>query len=163
MTRAVLAQLRAAQNGDPWYGSPRTRFLEGLSAAQAAARPIAGGPSIWALVLHMTSWTREATRRLEGGEPAEPAEGDWPPVGEESEAEWDAARAGLAAAHARLLAVAAALSPEALAASVGQSRDPALGTGVTRGEMLVGLAQHDAYHTGQIALLRRLVVTARAT
>lgn len=26
----------------------------------------------------------------------------------------------------------------------------------TRGEMILGVAQHDAYHTGQIQLLKRL-------
>jgi len=35
-------------------------------------------------------------------------------------------------------------------------RDAALGSGVTYREMLHGLAQHDAYHSGQIALLKRI-------
>ena len=36
---------------------------------------------------------------------------------------------------------------------VGSVRDPAAGTGVTYGTMIVGLATHHAYHAGQIALL----------
>ena len=49
------------------------------------------------------------------------------------------------------------LRPADLERLIGDTREPALGTGVTVGAMLVGLAQHDAYHTGQLALLRQLI------
>jgi hypothetical protein len=103
----------------------------------------------------MTSWTREVTRRLAGVRPATPVEGDWPDLGEVSEAAWQRARSDLDAAHAALLAAVRDLPDSRWEAPVGTSREPALGTGVTVGAMLVGLAQHDAYHVGQIALLRR--------
>ena len=38
---------------------------------------------------------------------------------------------------------------------VGQQRDPALGTGSTYYVMLHGAVQHNLYHAGQIALLRK--------
>jgi hypothetical protein len=38
---------------------------------------------------------------------------------------------------------------------VGMTRDAPLGTGFSYYVMLHGLAQHDAYHTGQIMLLKR--------
>ena len=34
-------------------------------------------------------------------------------------------------------------------------RNPALGTGVTHRAMVHGVIQHNAYHSGQISLLRR--------
>lgn len=37
----------------------------------------------------------------------------------------------------------------------GAARDLPLGTGVSFHVMLRGLAQHDAYHTGQISLLKK--------
>ena len=154
---AVLEQLRRTHAGDPWYGSSRARFLEGMSALDAARRPAGTAHSVWELVLHMTSWTDEVRRRLAGTEPGAPEAGDWPEVGEVSDVAWARAVERLAAAHAALLADAERLSPHDLARPVGDVRDPALGTGVTRAGMLVGLAQHDAYHTGQLALIRRLV------
>ena len=63
---SVLKQLNETHAGDPWYGSSRTRVLAGITAHDAAAHPIANGHSIWELVLHMTAWTRETTRRLGG-------------------------------------------------------------------------------------------------
>ena len=39
--------------------------------------------------------------------------------------------------------------------AVGEARDRPLGAGVTYAVMLHGIAQHHAYHAGQIALLRK--------
>ena len=163
MLDALLDQLQRTHDGDPWYGSPRMHFLRGLPASDAARRPPGCAHSIWELVLHMTAWTSEVRRRLAGSAPAAPSEGDWPPVPEPAtDAAWSATLADLERAHKALLADARRLRAEELARVVGEDREPALGTGVTVGAMLVGLAQHDAYHTGQLAVQRRLVEHSRA-
>jgi uncharacterized damage-inducible protein DinB len=62
---------------------------------------------------------------------------------------WQADRALLAEEH-RLLT-------EAIAAFSGTlDQIPAAGKRWTFGQMLIGVAMHDAYHTGQIQLLKRL-------
>ena len=160
MLDALLDQIRRTHAGDPWYGSPRTRFLQDLTADEAAAHPVPGGFSVWELVLHMTGWTNEVRRRLAGNAPGEPQEGDWPAVGDPTEARWKRALSRLDEAHAALVADLARLDDSDLARPVGEQRDPALGTGVTVGGMLVGIAQHDAYHTGQLALLRKALAAA---
>jgi hypothetical protein len=160
MAQALVRQIDATQDGDPWYGSSRAWLLEGVTADQAAAHPIPDARSIWELVLHMTAWTREVTRRLQGQPPAEPLEGDWPVVHEVTPTAWADAQATLAGAHAELLAAIAAMPPERWHAVVGESREPALGTGLDVAGMLVGLAQHDAYHTGQVAIVRRALRVA---
>ncbi|MES2305743.1 MAG: DinB family protein [Gemmatimonadota bacterium] len=155
VTAALLTQLERTQQGEPWYGSSREQALKGISFSDAAKHPINGAPSIWELVLHMTSWTREVAQRLEGAAPGAPADGDWPKVGTVSARAWTQAKADLAAAHAELVAAAAELSSARLARIVGTVPSPPLGTGTTVAGMLVGLAQHDAYHVGQLFLLRR--------
>lgn len=150
----LLDELRRAWDGDPWHGDPVRRVLEGITAQQAAARPLAQSHGVWELVLHMTSWTREVTRRLRDRTAHEPEDGDWPAPGT-GEAEWNAALDGLARAHAELVAAVAAFPPAALDEVVGEARDAALGAGVTYAVMLHGIAQHHAYHAGQIALLRK--------
>lgn len=151
----LLHQLRATHAGDPWYGSARTRFLNDLSAEAAASHPIEHGHSIWELVLHMTSWTREVIRRLDGHAPGEPQDGDWPAVGRVTAARWQAALAALGEAHGELIRRLEHLPEDAWNTPVGDQRDPALGTGVTIAGMIVGLAQHDAYHIGQLAVIRQ--------
>jgi uncharacterized Fe-S cluster protein YjdI/uncharacterized damage-inducible protein DinB len=148
-------QVRLAQVGPTWHGAALGENLEGIDAAQAASRPVPEAHSIWEIVLHMTGWTREVARRLQGGHPAPPAEGDWPAVGRVSEEAWSRARAALSEAHSTL-ADAVERFPEARwSERVGGERDPPLGTGVSYAAMLAGLVQHDAYHGGQIGLLRK--------
>lgn len=152
---ALIGQLVATHDGDPWYGSSRMSLLKNVRYTQAAAQPVPGGHSVWALVLHMTAWTNEVRRRLAGHAPAQPSEGDWPAVVEVSAAAWESARQALTAAHAQLVAELEALPDARWQDRVGDLRDPALGTGIDIEGMIVGLAQHDAYHTGQIATLLR--------
>jgi uncharacterized damage-inducible protein DinB len=152
----IVDELRRAQHGDPWHGSPVRDVLAGVSAEVAARRPIPDAHTIWEIVLHMTAWRREATRRVRTGVADVPAEGDWPPVGGGAgEAEWGAAREALADAHDALVRAVADLPESRLDETLGDRRDRAAGTGVSYYVLLHGVAQHDAYHAGQIALLRK--------
>jgi hypothetical protein len=152
----LIDDLQRAYDGDPWHGPSLTRVLDGVDARLAAARPIARAHSIWELVLHLTSWTREVARRLRGAAPAPPREGDWPSVPTPpTDDEWNRALSGLAAANRDLVAAVGESTTDRLAMRVGDERDPALGSGQTYGAMVRGLAQHHAYHGGQIILLRR--------
>jgi uncharacterized damage-inducible protein DinB len=151
----IAGQIRMAHDGSAWHGPGLSEILTDVDAADAAARPVAGAHTIWELVLHMTAWTREVARRLEGGEPSLPAEGDWPLVGPVSDRSWDTARAALAEAHDALARSVDGFPAARLAAGVGAQRDAPLGTGVSFAEMLHGLAQHDAYHGGQVSLLKK--------
>ena len=151
----IADELGRDQQGEPWHGPSARQVLGGVSAAAAAARPIAGGHSIWELVLHIIAWRGEVARRAEGGEPAEPAEGDWPAVAETTEAAWARTIARLEDSYRALVAALRKLPEGRLHEPVGRPRDLALGTGVAYYVMLHGVAQHDAYHLGQISLLKR--------
>ena len=155
ITDALIQQLSATHSGEPWYGTSREKLLDGVSAKQASFKPVTGGHSIWEQVLHMISWTREVTRRIRGQAPATPAEGDWPTPRDDSDAAWSETRQQLSAAHQEMLATIRTQPADRWDQPVGSTQDPALGTGVTVLGMVIGLAQHDAYHIGQIATLRR--------
>jgi uncharacterized damage-inducible protein DinB len=148
-------QVRLAQTGPAWHGAALAENLEGINAEQAASRPVPDAHSVWEIVLHMTGWVREVARRLEGGAPQSPAEGDWPPVGRVSEEAWARARETLSQAHTALAASVKRFPESRWSERVGGERDAPLGTGVSYAAMLSGLLQHDAYHGGQIGLLRK--------
>ena len=157
--RRLAAELEHAVRGTPWHGSSLVTLLEGSTPDEAFAHPIPGAHSIWEIVLHLTAWTHEATHRLQGGEPFEPAQGDWPATPHApSAAQWTAAQTRLITAHEVLLATITRLDPAELDAPPIQGRNAALGTGVKHRVLVHGLAQHHAYHGGQIALLRRAQV-----
>jgi uncharacterized damage-inducible protein DinB len=146
--------LRKGFENDPWHGPATSDLLAGVSAEQAAAWPVEGAHTIWELVLHMAAWQGEVLRRFDGGVPGLPVEGDWPTPPETSESAWREALEGLEESLHRLCDRLERASDEDLADRVGQASRP-LGTGVTKREMVLGLLQHNAYHGGQIALLRK--------
>ncbi len=153
----IATELRNAHAGDPWHGPSRAAVLADVTADEAHRSPGPEAHSIWELVLHMRAWTTEVARRLREGNPRMPADGDYPaPPTLPSESAWRAAVASLDDAHADLLASAADVGNDGLDEPVGNTRDAPLGSGVTRRAMLHGLAQHDAYHSGQVAILKKI-------
>jgi uncharacterized damage-inducible protein DinB len=151
----IVDELAREHDGDPWHGSPVLHILEGIGATQAAARPIEDAHSIWELVLHITAWKNEVRRRLSGAPAAMPEEGDWPRIGEPSEARWRDARVRLQKAHAELTAAVRRIPEERLYEPTNDPRDRSLGAGVSYYVLLHGIVQHDVYHTGQIAILKK--------
>ena len=154
----LIDQLRRIYEGEAWHGPSLRDALSGLSATQAAARPLPHSHSIGELTHHVTAWIGEVTRRLQGGPPAMPVDGDFPPPGTSlTETEWSALLARLAERQASLLAAAAAFGSDRLGEKIGATVSAPLGTGVSYRGMLYGLVQHTAYHAGQIMLLRRAI------
>ena len=155
-TERIVDELTRAIDGDPWHGSAAASILRGVTARTAAARPHEDVHSIWEVVRHMTAWTNEVARRLDGHPPGEPQEGDWPAPSGTSDDDWRHDVVALIDAHRRLVGTIATLSDESFHAPPAEHRNRPAGSGVTHYVMLHGLSQHHAYHAGQIALLKKL-------
>lgn len=153
----LVDQCKRAHDGDPWHGSPLKAHLDGVTAEQAARRPPGGAHSIWELVLHVTGWRNEVARRATGQPAGEPAEGDWPDAGDPTAARWQAALAALDASHQHLVSVIAGLPDATMLQPTNDPRNRELGTGVSYYELLHGIVQHDAYHSGQIAIVKKVL------
>lgn len=144
----ILDQMRRAYEGEAWHGPSLREALDGVTAAEAAARPVPGAHSIREIVAHLAAWEDTLRRRL-GGEPMrEPEEGDWPEGEAMSEAEWRALLRRLDERGRRLRDAVARLD------DAGLDEPPYPGTS-TRYVTLHGAIQHTLYHAGQIVLLRK--------
>ena len=149
----IVDQLEREHAGEPWHGSPLQQILQGIDHTQASAKPVANAHSIWELVLHITAWKNETRHRLTGARAGEPPEGDWPAVGETTVTAWREAVERLALAH-RLLVSAVRDLPEPKLFE--PTNDPRSGQiAPTYYELLHGIVQHDVYHAGQIAILKK--------
>ena len=79
-TSRIADQLRRAFDGEAWHGPAVLEILHGVTAADAAARPLPRGHNIWEIALHIAVWDDVARRRM-AGEIVQPTpEEDWPPV-----------------------------------------------------------------------------------
>src|SRR5262245_55573189 len=98
----LVDELTRAMTGDPWHGSPADAILHGGTAGRPRRSP-PHAHSIWEILRHMTAWTSEVHRRIDGHPPAQPLEGDWPAPSGDDEAAWNRDVAALTDAHDRLL------------------------------------------------------------
>jgi hypothetical protein len=144
-------QLRRAVEGEAWHGPAVLELLDGVTFDQARARPIPGGHTIWELVLHLGGAYRLVLRRLRGDATQLSPEEDWPPVPEATAENWRAAIHGLRALNEQVrravIGFDAGRLDQPLVAAVPYSAYT----------QLIGLTQHDLYHAGQIALLKRAI------
>ena len=145
-------QYRRAFEGQAWHGPSVLSLLEGITAAQASAHPIAGAHSIWELTLHIAAWKNACKRRLEG-DPAQLSDDeDWPGIIDTSESAWQKTKKHLRDTHEALLKTIAAVDNARLDQPIMQHASISFSsTYVT----LHGGVQHDLYHAGQIAILKK--------
>ena len=151
----LVDELQKAYNGDAWHGNNTVTLLLNADPSKVFTHPIPGAHSIAELVLHLTAWTEEVVERLNGAKAKEPIRGDWPTPVEQSISEWELIINDFKKANEKLVTIVSDFSPEAWAAEVIDERNPALGTGVDYSQLLNGLIQHHAYHSGQMALLSK--------
>ena len=148
-TRRIKSQLRRAFEGEAWHGPSVLELLKGVTAEQAAAHPIAGAHSIWELALHIATWERFVQRRIVEATALEPTdEENFPAVHDTSEQAWRAAIEEITSNHQALLETVTALDEARLSEIVA-------GKPYSVYFMLHGVIQHDLYHAGQIALLKK--------
>jgi uncharacterized damage-inducible protein DinB len=148
----IADQLRRAFDGEAWHGDSVVEILEGVTAARATARPIKGAHTIWELVLHIGAWDGAVLRRL-GGAAVELSDAEnFPPVTDASDAAWRRALAEVRRVHEKLVAAVAAL-PDSRLDEIVPGKE---GAHYTFYYMLHGVVQHELYHAGQIAILKKM-------
>lgn len=150
-THRINSQLKRAYQGEAWHGPSLRELLDDVTAEQAAARPIPGAHSIWELVNHIIAWEQISKRRLEGDPMKNPTdEVNFPPVNDPSESAWQATLEQLAASNQSLRDAVKLFDDSRLDDLVPEAS-------YSHYFMLHGVIQHDLYHAGQIALLKKAV------
>jgi uncharacterized damage-inducible protein DinB len=151
-TKRIADQLRRAFEGGAWHGDSLLEILAGVTAAQAAARPLANAHSIWELVLHIAAWDGAVRRRMAGVAVRLSGKKNFPGVVDVSEAAWSEALEHLRRVHEELVEAVKKFPEKSLKKQVPGKK----GAHYNFYYMLHGLVQHELYHAGQIALLKKI-------
>ena len=150
----IRDQFERAFNGDAWHGPSVMSLLDGVTAQEAAAHPIPGAHSIWELTLHIAAWDDACRRRLEGDPAQLTGDENWRPITDTSEAAWEQTKRELIDKHRGLLNAISAIDDSRLDQSI-------IATGEASAYVtLHGGVQHDLYHAGQIAMLKKAIEVA---
>ena len=146
---SLLHALDLAFDGPAWHGQTLVGATDGMDEAAAAWRPAPDAHNAWEYVVHAAYWTYRALGHVAADPPTrfdEPGSDffERPAVGRTLAADLDRLRDW----HRRLVEAVAAFGPERL--------DETAYDAYTFQDVIAGIAAHDAYHAGQIRLLRRL-------
>jgi uncharacterized damage-inducible protein DinB len=144
----IVDQMDRAMNGEAWHGPHLEELLKDVSAQQAAAHPVAGAHSIWELVNHIGAWNAILAQRASGMAVAVTSEQDWPPVTDTSAQGWKRSLEQMRASRAQLRGAVLKLN-DAQLDEIAPGKDHSIYV------MLHGGVQHDLYHAGQIAVLKK--------
>jgi uncharacterized damage-inducible protein DinB len=143
------AQLKRSFEGEAWHGPSVLEVLQGVTSDEAYAHPVAAAHSIWELVLHLGGTYRLVLRRLQGNDAQlAPAE-DWPPVPSPTAAHWREAISSLQQVNQQLRSAVLGFKPHELDQPLVAEPPYSAYT------QFIGVTQHDLYHAGQIAILKK--------
>lgn len=151
MTRGQRAahSIERSLSGPMWHGPSLIDLIGDVTAEQASARAVSGAHTIWELVLHLITWTDIVRDRLSSNDPVEATpDQDWPRVTDHSADAWRDTVERLKEAK-RALAEEVRALPDSLFEERVPGRDYPLSV------MLRGVVEHDSYHGGQIAILKK--------
>jgi uncharacterized damage-inducible protein DinB len=150
-TARLADQIRRAFEGDAWHGDSLLEILAGMNAATAAARPIPNAHSIWEILLHIAAWDGAVVRRTGGTAVQLTDEQNFPPVKDTSEAAWRNTVEQVKRTHDELVRAVETFPDSRLQEQVpGKTQDY-----YNFYYMFSGIVQHELYHAGQIALLKK--------
>jgi len=135
------------QHGDCWIGTNFKETLHGVKAVMAAHPISANTNSIWQLTSHMIYWRTTVVNRLTGSSNPPPFK-DFLLPAELSEENWKQTLHDFEAAYHSLRNAVHNIKDE-------QLDKPTVRKDQTYYELIMGCLQHDAYHLGQMMLLKK--------
>ncbi len=135
------------QHGDCWVGNNFKTTLHGVDALAAADSISGSSNSIWQLIAHIIYWRTTVVNRLTGSDNPPPFK-DFLLPDELSEANWKQTLHDFEAAYHALRNAIHAIKDEQLEKSSPKE-------GQTFYQVILGCLQHDAYHLGQMMLLKK--------
>jgi uncharacterized damage-inducible protein DinB len=144
----LLQQYDLVMHSDAWHGDAIWKILDGIPARDAAQRPIADAHTIWEIVTHMTFWEDVASLRLSGERAGLDEARNFPAMPSATDANWQKTLEQFRTSNEQfrqaLSKLDAARLDELSAAGKRSFYNEAH-----------GLIEHNVYHAGQIALLKK--------
>jgi len=148
-------ELEKVLSARPWYGKSVYDIIEPITFETAYEKPPGAAHNIAEIVLHMVAWTEEVMDRMNGMNAGVPSSGDWPETGAPDEQKWQNYVSDLKLVNVNLIGIIQKFPEEQWSEPIDDQRgDRPI---VTYEALINGLIQHHVYHSGQIAILNRII------
>lgn len=145
----LLDQLKRSYEGEAWHGPSVQEVLANVTVEKALAHPLPAAHSIWEITLHIAAWQHFVCERLKGHAVEATPEQDWPITESQDENDWQKVLQQLDSGYQKLIGEISKLSDKDLE----EKKVP--GKPYTVYFMLHGVIQHNLFHAGQIAILKK--------
>jgi uncharacterized damage-inducible protein DinB len=148
----IIATLQESLDGEPWYGRSLYAILKEVDPSSVFINPDEKGHALIELLYHMIAWAEAVQSTLEGDTQKQISYYealDWREI-DPTIHTWKNGVNELKATHRRILELLQGKNDDFLASPVNQRT-------YTIGYMLHGLIQHNIYHQGQIAYVKKLL------
>jgi uncharacterized damage-inducible protein DinB len=149
---SIIHNLQNVNTGTPWYGRPVFELLEEVDPAKAFTKPGNSDHSSVELLYHMLTWAEFTLNRVKKDKINDLAAAeklDWRAIDPQIHG-WDEALSAFIATHQEMVAILETKSDDFLEEKVDYRN-------YNFRFLLNGLIQHNIYHIGQIAYLKKLL------
>jgi uncharacterized damage-inducible protein DinB len=145
----LIDQIERSFRGNAWHGPSVLEVLDEVDAKAARMRAVPEGHTIWELALHLRATMEILSGRIASTVGAVEDDVYWPLPDDLSEEAWQVLLAELSQRHEALLADISKFAPQRFDAVLFEGGSAAYNN-------FWGHVQHNTYHAGQIALLKKL-------
>ncbi|UCE95880.1 MAG: DinB family protein [Candidatus Bathyarchaeota archaeon] len=154
----IVDMLMQTFDGRAWHGPSFMSVVNGVTKAQASGRPVEKGHTIWEIVSHCSYWMDAVTKALHSQRmPDIKTDEDWPKMGK-TEQDWIKTQEVARKACNELTHSLKNLDKDIFTQKVhGSYNGEPYSTTYRR--MIHGISDHNTYHSGQIAILKKMMQT----
>jgi len=138
-----LSRVKNFHNGDASFGDPAMKILEGISPESALKRPRKSAHNEAELLAHIVGWEEVYLKRFQGDSKATIDQNlsfDWKRIDKNEKSAWLSLTSAFEKNHNQLVSL----------LENGKSDI------YTKEKLVNDIMEHDIYHLGQIALIRKL-------
>ncbi|MFI5185629.1 MAG: DinB family protein [Chitinophagales bacterium] len=149
---SVITAFHSILNGEPWYGRPVMKILQEIDPSTVYKKPNESSHSLIELLYHMNTWADFTLKRLEKDEEKDLAvfeKLDWREI-DPNDHTWEKGMAQFKVTHDLIIELLETKDDEFLSREV-EYRE------YNFRFLLNGIIQHDIYHIGQIAYVKKLL------
>jgi uncharacterized damage-inducible protein DinB len=151
-TQSIIKNFETTLSGQPWFGRAIYELLDEIDSKKATTKPNENEHSVLELIWHMNTWAEFTLANLENRTDKELKEieaKDWRKLSKQKHT-WKKGLAEFKSIHKKIVD------------NLGKRDDDFLSDMVPNRRynfrfMLNGLIQHNIYHAGQVAYLRKLL------
>ena len=147
-TERIADQFTRSIEGNAWHGPSLMELLGGVNAEKASSKNIEDAHSIWEITNHIILDMNVVAKRIKGEVVSVTLEEDWVEIKDFSENAWQNTLEKLRITSTKLKNIILDLPSEKLDDNIKEKEQ-------TYYFVLHGVIQHNLYHAGQIAILKK--------